>query len=85
MTYDRIMHYAKKHRAIIPRLGSDKHKILAAMFDGYKLTVLVAPRKCGSCALSQRSNELIDDGWPIQKDWMKLRSGKRVKQYWLEA
>ncbi len=24
-------------------------------------------------------------GWPVKDEWVKVGSGKKVKQYWLEA
>lgn len=85
MNHDRIMNYAKEHKAIIPRQGSQCHSLLAAMFDGEKLTVAEALRKYGVYALSQRIGNLIRDGWPVQKQDVIVGSGKRVKMYWLEA
>jgi hypothetical protein len=84
MRHDRIMTEAKKRNAIIPRQGTDCYKVLEAMFDGHKLTVLTSPKIVGCCAISQRCRELEHDyNWPILKHWKKLRSGKRVKEYFL--
>lgn len=85
MNHDRIMSYAQNHNAIIPRRGSQCETLLAAMFDGEKLTVKVALEKYGVYALSQRAGSLIRDGWPVQKQDVIVGSGKRVKQYWLDA
>lgn len=81
MRYDRIMSYAKKHRAIIPTLGSDTHRMLEAMMDGYKITVLTGPRICGLTSVTQRANQLKRNGWPVKKKWKALPSGKKVMEY----
>jgi hypothetical protein len=81
MNHDRIMNYAKKHRAVIPSQGSDTHRLLAAMFDGYKVTVLTGPKVCGLTSVTQRANQLKRQGWPVKKKWKKLQSGKKVMEY----
>lgn len=86
MTHDRIMNYAKRRKAIIPAQGSQCHELLTAMFDGEKFTVLKALRKKGCYGLSQRCGQLKNKyKWPVKSEWLTLRGGKRVKQYWLEA
>lgn len=79
--YDRIMSYARRHKAIIPTLGTDTHRMLEAMMDGHKITVLTGPKICGLCSVTQRAGDLIRYGWPVKKEWKVLKSGKRVKEY----
>jgi len=81
MNHDRIMAVAKKRRAIIPKQGTDTHRMLEAMFDGHKITVLSGPKVCGLCSVSQRAGDLIRYGWPVKKKWKDLPNGKRVKEY----
>jgi len=83
MNHDRIMSVAKRRRAIIPRQGSDTHRMLEALFDGHKITVLTGPRLCGLTSVTQRANDLIRDGWPVKKKWKVVRSGKKVMEYFL--
>ncbi len=37
--------------------------------------------KFGIYALSQRCGDLAAQGYPLDKDWLALPSGKRVRQY----
>lgn len=83
MNHDRIMTKAKKFNAIIPSQGTDTHRMLEAMFDGHKITVLTGPKICGLCSVTQRAGDLIRNGWPVKKEWKLLKSGKRVKEYFL--
>ena len=86
MNHDRIMNYAKRRKAIIPAQGSQCYEILKSMFDGKRFTVLSALKDKQCYALSQRCGELRRKyRWPVQDKWVDLKSGKRVKQYWLEA
>ena len=85
MNHDRIMNYARDNKAIIPAQGSQCHTLLTALFDGERLTVAEALSKYGCYALSQRMGDLSRQGWPIQKQDVIVKSGKRVKRYWLEA
>jgi len=51
-------------------------------FDsGESLTVGAALTKFGIYALSQRCGDLAAQGYPLDKDWLALPSGKRVRQY----
>lgn len=81
MNHDRILSIAKRRRAVIPTHGSDTYRLLEAMFDGHKITVLTGPRLCGLTSVTQRANDLIRDGWPVKKKWKDLKSGKRVMEY----
>lgn len=83
MNHDRIMAAAKRRRAVIPKQGSDMHRMLEAMMDGHKITVLTGPRHCGLTSVSQRAGDLIRYGWPVKKKWKELRSGKKVMEYFL--
>lgn len=81
MNHDRIMSYARRHKAIIPTQGSQRHQLLSAMFDGMKFTVLTGLKQKHCMSVSQRMSELKRDGWPVTSRWVKLKSGKRVKEY----
>jgi hypothetical protein len=85
MNHNRIMNYAMKFNAIIPTQGSQCHDLLEAMFDGERFTVLTALKEKKIFAVSQRCTDLRRNGWPVKSEWLTLRGGKRVKQYWLEA
>lgn len=78
MNHDRIMSIAKRRRAIIPGQGTDKFRLLEALMDGYRITVLTGPRICGMTSVTQRCNDLIRDGWPVSKRWIVV--GKRKKK-----
>ena len=45
------------------------------------LTPLEALRMCNCLSLSQRCGEFERDGHKLQKRWVKLVNGKRVKAY----
>lgn len=49
--------------------------------SGKSLTVAQALQRLGVYALSQRVGELRKAGMPIRSEWVRLRSGKRVKRY----
>jgi hypothetical protein len=82
MNHDRIMTKAKKFNAIIPTQGSDTHRMLEAMFDGHKITVLTGPRLCGLTSVTQRANQLKRQGWPVKKRWLVVgKKKKKVMEY----
>lgn len=82
MNHDRIMSYAKRHKATIPTQGSDTHRLLEALFDGHKITVLTGPRVCGLTSVTQRANQLKRQGWPVKKRWLTVgKKSKRVMEY----
>jgi len=81
MNHDRIMSAAKRRKAIIPAQGSQCHELLSDMFDGKRFTVLTALKDKRVFALSQRCTDLRRYGWPVKSRWVKLKSGKRVKEY----
>jgi hypothetical protein len=83
MNHDRIMSKAKRLNAIIPTQGSDTHRMLEAMMDGHKITVLTGPKICGLTSVTQRANQLKRDGWPVKKVWKTVKSGKRIMEYYL--
>ena len=62
---------------------SQKAQILAYMMTGAALTPLDALDRFDCLALSQRCGDLRRDGYPIQSQFIKTATGKRVKQYWL--
>jgi hypothetical protein len=53
----------------------------AAFNRGEKLTVLTALKRYQTLSLSQRVGNLIDDGFPVDKGWLLLKNGKRVRTY----
>jgi hypothetical protein len=48
---------------------------------GRSLTPLDALAKFSCFALSQRIGELERKGYPIQREWKELASGKRIREY----
>lgn len=58
-------------------------QILRYMAQGHSITPLEALEKFQCFALSQRIGELKRQRWPIADEFVTLKSGKRVKQYWL--
>lgn len=50
---------------------------------GRPLTVLTALKRLNVMALSQRVGELKRKGIPVQSAFVKTRSGKTIKRYWL--
>ncbi len=56
------------------------HRYLSS---GKPLTVASAMSKLGVYALSQRCGELRRKGIPVQSAFVKTRSGKTIKRYWL--
>jgi hypothetical protein len=62
---------------------SQNKRILKHFEKGFKLTPLDAMIKFDSMNLAQRVADLINEGFDIQGEMIKLKSGKRVKKYWL--
>ena len=52
-----------------------------ALDRGERLTILDAALHYGIMALSQRIGNLIAEGYPIRKEWVKTNTGKKVKRY----
>lgn len=68
----------------VPSAGTQNYVLLMALERGERLTVVVALKKYGVYALSQRIGELKRMGWPIQTRLVKTWSGKLVSEYWFE-
>lgn len=62
-----------------------KQAILKSLKRGERLTGLTIFRKTGSLSGDRRLRELRAEGHPIRDESVKLRSGKRVKRYWMAA
>lgn len=62
---------------------NQKTQILAYLMTGKSLTVLEALLELGCYALSQRIGEMRRAGVPIQSQFIKTATGKRIKEYWL--
>lgn len=58
--------------------------LLQAFKKGERLTVAEALNRYGIYALSQRCTDLRKAGWPVQSEMIKVPTGKRVAQYWME-
>ena len=59
-------------------------KILAYMQAGYKITPLESLDRFQCMRLGARVHDLRKRGYDIKSEMVKVPSGKRVKQYWLE-
>lgn len=64
---------------------SEKELIRQALQAGQRLTQLDCLIQFKTTAGQQRINELRREGDPINDEWLKLPSGKRVKEYFWEA
>lgn len=62
---------------------NQKTQILAYLMTGKSLTVLEALLELGCYALSQRIGEMRRAGVPIQSQFIRTDTGKRIKEYWL--
>lgn len=60
---------------------SQQRAILAYLQSGESLTALDALNLFGSMACSKRISEIIGKGYPIQKEWILTRTGKRIMRY----
>ena len=59
-------------------------QILQTLQDGFTITALDALRDYQCFRLSARILELKEDGWPIDKKMVKVKSGKKIAAYFLE-
>lgn len=59
---------------------SQNKRIAAFMLKGGKLTAMDALIKFGCLRLASRINEL-QETYHITRDWVTLKSGKRVRKY----
>jgi hypothetical protein len=63
---------------------SQKQALLELLLSGFKVTVLDGYNHLDCIATSQRvSNLILEDGFPIQREWMITNTGKKIKQYFL--
>lgn len=60
---------------------SQKEQIKDALLRGEVITPMDALRKFGTMKLTTRVSELIRDGFPVVKKWVKLPNGKQVMSY----
>jgi hypothetical protein len=60
-----------------------KYKLLKALLNGKKITGMDGLTLADSMKTSSRISELRAMGWPITKEWIRVKSGKKVKQYYL--
>jgi hypothetical protein len=66
-------------RKLIP--GSHSYLILRHLVRGHTLTSMQAMRLIGTVSLHSRLSELKRRGWKIRSTELKLKSGKRCRQY----
>jgi hypothetical protein len=64
-----------------PKVGTQAHTLLMAMYRGERLTVGSALAFHQIYALSQRCGELRQLGWPIKSERVP---GKSYKRYWID-
>jgi len=62
-------------------MKSQNQQIIDHLLFIGSLTTLIAFRKYQICRLSGRILELRQSGWHIDKEMVKLKSGKRVAEY----
>ena len=63
---------------------SHKQQLLAHVMTGQRINPLEALNLYRCFSLAQRMSDLRKSGIPIQTQSIKLPSGKRVNEYWLE-
>lgn len=68
----------------VPESGTMTYQLLNALKQGEKLTPLTALQRFQCFSLSQRMGELKRSGWPIRSQMVKVNSGKKVAEYWLQ-
>lgn len=59
-------------------------QILKTLQDGFTITAIDALNDFQCFRLSARILELKEDGWPIDKKMVKIKSGKMIAAYYLE-
>lgn len=57
-----------------------RDQLLELLSKGW-VTPVLALNAVGCFSLSQRAGEFIRDGLPIEKQWVDLPNGKRVRAY----
>jgi|JI9StandDraft_1071089.scaffolds.fasta_scaffold222314_2 hypothetical protein len=70
------------------QIESQKKAILNYLLTGCKMTGLEALKICGCIKASNRISELIEEGFDIQKQMIKIKTKfgeKRVAQYYLPS
>lgn len=68
----------------VPEFGTMTYRLLAGLKAGERLTPLTALEKYQCFSLSQRMGELKRSGWPIMSQMVRVNSGKKVAEYWLQ-
>ena len=51
--------------------------------EGNTITGMVALNKFGCWCLPRRICDIKETGFPIESQWIKTDSGKRIKEYWM--
>lgn len=64
---------------------SQNMRILAHLKTGGKITALSALEKFNCMRLSARIKDLKEMGYPINSEFIRVPSGKRVKAYFMEV
>jgi hypothetical protein len=65
-------------------MESQTKTMLAYLLRGNFLTGLQAYNLCGTLDHRRRICDIEAMNIPVQREWVTLKSGKRVKKYWLE-
>ena len=69
----------------LPERGTMTWDLLMALKAGERLTPLTALERYRCLSLSQRVSELKRAGWPIERQMVKVPSGKSVAEYRMAA
>ena len=64
--------------------ASQAQRILEALQSGRRLTPIDALREFNCFRLGGRIWDLKKQGHPIESEWVEVRTGKRVKRYFLD-
>ena len=51
--------------------------------NGNSITGLDALNKFGCMCLPRRICDIKETGFPVESQWIKTPSGKRIKEYWM--
>ena len=66
-------------------MKTQNQRILNHLQKGRKITPLQALDKFDCFRLSARINEIRNDGYPVQRDTVKTKSGKHVARYFMNT
>ena len=69
----------------LPFTETQSEQILRAMQAGRRITPVDALNDFGCFRLGGRVYDLKQMGHDIKDEWVKLKSGKRVKRYFMEG